>query len=201
MATGCPVCPWEVLRLTHQQAIGGRDRTPQCSTGGAQVRAVLGLVTERQPALPVSIIHGARQGLGQNLGLLGLVEEALAVAVIQEGGDHQGTARGPGPQLVQVREGGRHHVRAPVVTVDAGTLLGIVVGHVENMTCRRGTLRKKESVLYINRYRSKCLHSLCSKCNLYMLTKLCECLTVLVAESIFASVPLTKFVCHSEGRL
>lgn len=56
------------------------------------------------------------------------------MAIVQKGGDHQGTAGRPGLQLVQVGQCRCHHVGTPVGTVDAGALLGIVVWHVEHMT-------------------------------------------------------------------
>lgn len=59
------------------------------------------------------------------------------MAVVQEGGDHQGGAGRPRLLLVQVRQRGGHHVRPPVGTVDLGAQLGIIVGHVEDMACRR----------------------------------------------------------------
>lgn len=105
MSARCPISPGEVLGLAHQQAIGGGHCAPKSSTCGAQIRAVLGFFAEGQSTLVISIIDGARQGLGQWLGFDWFIQEALAVAIVQKGGDHEGRAGGPGLLLVQVGQG------------------------------------------------------------------------------------------------
>lgn len=133
MPAGCPISPWEVLGLAHEQTIGCSHSAPQSCTSGARVRAVLGVFTKGQATLMVSIIDCPGQGLGQWLGLNRLIQQTLTMAVVQEGGDHEGGARRPRLLLVQVRQGGGHHVGTPVGTVDARTQLGIIMRHVKHV--------------------------------------------------------------------
>lgn len=133
MPTWRTISPGEVLGLAHQQTVGCSHSAPQSSARGAQVWAVLGVVAKGQPALMVGVIHSPRQGLGEGLRFDRLVQQALAVAVVQEGGDHERGAGGPRLLLVQVGQGGGHHVRAPVGTIDSGAQLGIIVRHVEDV--------------------------------------------------------------------
>lgn len=98
---------------------------------------MLRVVAEGQPALVVGVVHRPGQGLGQRLGFDRLVQEALAVAVVQEGGDHEGGAGGPRLLLVQVGQRGGHHVGAPVGAVDPGAQLGVIVRHVEDVAWRK----------------------------------------------------------------
>lgn len=136
VSTWRPVSPGEVLGLAHQQTIGCGHSAPQGRARGAQVRAVLGVLAKGQSALMVGVVDRAGQRLRQRLRFDRLVQQALTVAVVQEGGDHEGGARGPRLLLIQVGEGGGHHVGAPVVTVDSRAQLGIVVRHVEDVAWR-----------------------------------------------------------------
>lgn len=86
------------------------------------------------PALVIGVVDRPGQVLGQTLRSGGFVQEALAVTVVQEGGDHEGGARRPGLALVQVGQSGRHHVTAPVRPVHPRAQLSVVVGHVEHVT-------------------------------------------------------------------
>lgn len=118
MSARCSISPGEVLGLAHQQAIGCGHRAPKSSACGAQIRAMLGVFAKGQSTLVISVIDGTRQGLGQWLGFDWFIQEALAVAIVQEGGDHEGRAGGPGLLLVQVGQGRGHHVGTPVGPVD-----------------------------------------------------------------------------------
>lgn len=138
VTAGGSISPGEVLRLAHQQAVGCRHRAPQSGACGTQIGAVLGVFAEGQPTLVVGVVHRAGQGLGQWLGFDRFIQEALPVAIVQEGGDHESRAGGPWLLLVEVGQGGGHHVGAPVGAVDTGTQLGIVVGHIEDVACKRG---------------------------------------------------------------
>lgn len=132
-----PISPGKVLRLAHQQAIGRGHRAPQGRACAAQIGTVLRILAEGQSALVVSVVDAPGQRLRERLGSDGLVQQTLAVAVVQEGGDHQGGAGRPRLLLVKVRQRGRHHVRPPVGAVDLGAQLGVIVGHIEDMACRR----------------------------------------------------------------
>lgn len=84
----------------------------------------------------VSVIDRPGQRLGQLLRFDRFIQQALTMAIVQEGGDHEGGARGPRLLLVQVGQGGGHHVGAPVGTVHSGAQLGIIMRHVEDVACR-----------------------------------------------------------------
>lgn len=133
MPTWRSISPGEVLSLANKQAIGCSHSAPQSCACGAQIRAVLGFFAKCQSALMVSIIYCPGQGLGQWLRFDWFIKQALTMAVVQEGGDHEGRAWGPRLLLVQVGQGGGHHVGAPVGTVDPGAQLGIVMRHVEDV--------------------------------------------------------------------
>lgn len=105
MSARRPISPGEVLGLAHQQAVGRSHRAPKSGTCGAQIWAVLGVVAKSESTLVVGVIDGAGQGLGQWLGFDRFIQEALAVAIVQESGDHEGRAGGPGLLLVQVGQG------------------------------------------------------------------------------------------------
>ena len=130
------VSPGEVLGLAHQQTVGRRHGAPQSRAHGAEVRAVLGVLAEGQSALMVGVVDLPGQGLGEGLRFDRLVQEALTVAVVQEGGDHEGGAGGPRLLLVQVGQGGGHHMGPPVGTIDLRAQLGVIVRHVEDMAWR-----------------------------------------------------------------
>lgn len=76
-AAGRAVGPGEVLGLADEQTPGGGDGAPERRAGAAEVRAVLRLLPEGQLTLAVGVVHRARQGLGQGLGLLGLVQQTV----------------------------------------------------------------------------------------------------------------------------
>lgn len=121
MSARCPISPGEVLGLAHQQAVGCGHRAPKSGTCGAQIRTMLGVFAKGQSTLVISVIDCARQGLGQRLGFDWFIKEALAMAIVQEGGDHESRAGGPRLLLVQVGQGRGHHVGTPVGPVDPGT--------------------------------------------------------------------------------
>lgn len=114
-----PISPGEVLSLAHKQTIGRGHSAPQSRARGAQIRAVLRVLAEGQPALMVGVIHRPWQRLRERLRFDRFVQQTLTVAVVQEGGDHESGAGGPRLLLVQVGQGGGHHVGAPVGTVDS----------------------------------------------------------------------------------
>lgn len=97
---------------------------------------MLGVFTKGEPTLVVCVIHRARQGLRQRLRFDRLVQQALTVTVVQEGGDHEGGAGGPRLLLVQVGQRGGHHVGAPVGTIDTRAQLCIIMWHVEDVAWR-----------------------------------------------------------------
>lgn len=134
-----PISPGKVLGLAHQQTIRCGHGAPQSCAGGAQVRAVLGLLAEGQAALVVGVVHRPWKGLWERLRLHRLVQQTLTMAVVQEGGDHEGGARRPRLLLVQVGQGGSHHVGAPVGTIDTGAQLGIIMRHVKDVTYTNDT--------------------------------------------------------------
>lgn len=130
------ISPREVLSLAHQHTIGCGHSAPQSCACGTQVWAVQGVFAKGQLALMVCTIDRPRQGLGEWLRLDWFIQQALTMAVVQEGSDHEGGARGPWLLLVQVRQGGGHHVGAPVDTVDPRAQLGIIMRHVEDVAWR-----------------------------------------------------------------
>lgn len=105
MPTWRSISPGEVLSLAHKQAIGCSNSAPQSGTCGAQIGAVLGFFSKCQPALMVSIIYRPGQWLGQWLRFDWFIKQALTMAIVQEGGDHESRARGPWLLLVQVGQG------------------------------------------------------------------------------------------------
>lgn len=130
------ISPGEVLSLAHQQTIGCGNSAPQSSARGTQIRAVLGVFAKGKPTLMVGIIDRPGQGLRERLRFDRFIQQALTMAVVQEGSDHEGGAGGPWLLLVQVGQGGGHHVGAPVGTVDPGAKLGIIMRHVEDVAWR-----------------------------------------------------------------
>ncbi len=136
MAAWCSISPGEVLSLAHQQTIGCSHSAPQSCARGTQIRAVLGVFAKGQSTLMVGIINRPGQGLGEWLRFDRFIQQALTMAVVQEGGDHEGGAGGPWLLLVQVGQGGGHHVGAPVGTIDPGAQLSIIMRHVEDVTWR-----------------------------------------------------------------
>lgn len=102
MSTRRPISPGKVLGLAHQQAIGCGHRAPQSRACGTQIWAVLGVLPKSQAALMVSVVDGPGQRLRQRLGSDRLVQQALTMTVVKEGGDHEGGAGGPRLLLVEV---------------------------------------------------------------------------------------------------
>jgi len=131
-----PISPGEVLGLANQQTVGCSHSTPESCAQGAQIFTVLGVFTKCQTTLMVGIVDRPRQGLREQLRLDWLIQQALTVAIVQEAGDHEGRAGRPWLLLVKIRQGGRHHVGAPVGTVDLRTQLGIIMRHVEDVAWR-----------------------------------------------------------------
>lgn len=89
------ISPGEVLGLAHQQAIGCSHSAPQSCARGTQIGAVLGVFAKGQPTLMVGVIYRPGQGLGQWLRFDWFIQQALTMAVVQEGSDHKGRAGGP----------------------------------------------------------------------------------------------------------
>ena len=102
MAARRPISPGKVLSLAHKEAIGGGHCAPQGCARGTQIGAVQRILAKGQSALMVCVVDGPRQRLRQHLGSDGLVQQTLAMAVVQEGGDHQGGAGRPRLLLVEV---------------------------------------------------------------------------------------------------
>lgn len=102
VAAGRPISPGKVLCLAHQHSTGRGHRAPQGGARASQVGTVPRILAKGQSALMVRVVDAPRQRMRQHLGSDGLVQQTLTVAVVQEGGDHQGGAGGPRLLLVEV---------------------------------------------------------------------------------------------------
>lgn len=118
------------------------------------------------------------------------------MTVVQEGGDHEGRAGRPWIPLVQIGQGGGHHVGAPVETVDARAQLGIVMRHVEDVTWKADVNR------YFSTRRTHSPHVTGSFRLRTQFVRHCKsCLQSIVLNNGAASVRVAHGanICHPQG--